>query len=245
MRKKTMPLALCSALLLLFVSNVKAQDENNPKGYIALNGGVGLPIGDYNQSGFAVTGYNIHLSTAIPLFHSKFGIASKFDYGSNSYDGGSLLATIVKNDKFTYVAQSGNYTYTTLLAGIFYTIPLKKISFDFRVMGGMMSMNFPSIAVGATDSSNTTVAVGKGDGSGSAFAYNVGLGMRYSITPKLCLMVNFDYLGSSISYDAKLGALVIDSNGQYAISTTNSNFSQSVSLLNATAGIGWQFGSKK
>jgi hypothetical protein len=241
------------AIIFIAISASAQSDKPKPKGFLALNAGLGLPIGNFagtdfnkNDQGFAILGVNFHLANGIPLFNSHFGIATKIDFGINPVDDVALRLAFrnsINNPSYNYTAKSlSNYTYSTTLIGLFITLPTKRFSFDYRLQAGIMYAKTPTLNFIA---SNNTLIVNSTlyETNATAFAFNIGLGVRYSIVPKLCLLFNIDYLDASPTFTSK-SVTKTSIPGSTDTETSYTTSKQNISLINASFGIGWQFGSK-
>ncbi len=247
--------------LIVFLSmfglqNLKAQtqnaappvSENSTSGFVALNFGTSVPL-SFN---YAKSGYNFDISEGMPIKHSRFGIAFKFDYTGNSFDLNSWFNDNIPNpvpSGYAYAAQSsGNFSSSTVLVGAFITLPLHRFSFDFRIMGGIMFANYPSIAyaVSYTDiyGNVTTVGAGEDAANGSGVAFDLGWGVRYNVSSKICLMLNFDYLSSTPSFSTNIAAAAWDANNNLTTVTQPYSFKHTYAYSIETFGIGWVFGGK-
>jgi hypothetical protein len=258
--------------------------SGKPSGYVSLNFGAANPMGNFgNVSGttgygnYAQAGNMYNLSAGIPLNHSNFGIAlmlgqcyNPFDlnsYMSNFVNSSSVQATLapatLNSSTGTYGPNpnysSPGYSETHFMAGLFYTYPMRRFSFDLRGLIGVMACSLPSVSVligpaTAGDISDEFDII-PNQSSVSAFAYDLGGGIRYLLPIRrrsTCLMLDADILQASTKYN------VTDTHTQYnpplntyngtgtitSVTTSNISGTQPISLVTISIGIGIQFDTK-
>lgn len=246
-------------LAILFYLSANAQ-ETTPTGYISVGGGFNLPIGEYastqandNSAGYAKIGLHYQFTAAIPIAKSRFGVVAKAYLLSNELDENALLDNVIASYPSSYntswtLTIDGSQKINSYLGGLYYTIPLNKISIDFRAMAGLYAISVPfrSIELVVQDASgigfgnyyfNTTVK--------NSIAYDFGTSLRYSITNHFCLLLNVDLLRLDYERETSQSASTIyyPTNGQ-STSTTQYSYDIStkpIALINCGIGFGYQF----
>jgi hypothetical protein len=168
-------------------------------GYVAINGGFGIPNGDFSSTGNATGGKIFSISAGFPGIISHCGIAFKFDEGTNGMNQTGLLGMLSSQNGFPNIHYSiagvwGKYSYKTLLTGLYLTYPNKYFTVDGRVLFGAMFASIPSLSVNYKDSAGNTGTYYQAKTSGSAFAMDMGIEVRYAVMAKLSVMLSIDYL---------------------------------------------------
>jgi len=223
---------LISALLFAAVLPTKAQNSNTqsqgnssgipPTGYsIAISLGSSTPVGSFADR--AQTGLNFNLSSELPIKHSHFGIALMLGGQTNGYNTSAFISAAGFSS-----ATANNFVSDNLLVGGFATIPVHRFSFDFRLMVGSMICEYPNIS--ATDYSGNTYQFTFT--SEKVGAIDLGAGVRYNLSSKLTLMLNWNYIsGANATFN---GTGTFDNSISVPITIT-----KAFSVFNATWGVGW------
>ena len=249
-------------LQLAMLTTAQDSDKAKPTGYVSINGGSSVPLGEYSDVyiGGASTGSNFNVAYSIPfLFKNHMGLATNFStcsYGASDQpfieQQRSLLESVgyQYGTDFTFKSRSGDVSYTQyrILIGMYSTIPLKKrLSIDSRILFGVNFVDRPAFVIYFDDKADNYTATYKQYSTNStAFAYDLGIGVRYNLGKKqrLCITVNFDYVGSTASFDVKSKAIYKDNNGLSDEGMKTVTQSYSVSSFNTTVGFGYVFGNK-
>lgn len=221
--------------------------QEKSKSYIFINTGATIALGDFskaeagtfnnwnNTAGFAKTGLALSLDGAFFLTQ-KFSLAGSFYYADHgtftSTDAAKLGASYT--DAFavdyTTVSTSGRYQSLVVLVGPQYSIPLKKLTVDVRVMAGLMkSLSTPSMTVELEDQSSFT----QNSSAASAFGWQAGAGVRYPLKGKWGLSLKADYFSSN-------GVAIDNSNRNNSAGRLVTN--QPMSWLNVTTGVTYSLG---
>ncbi len=249
---------LSLSLFLLFQCSSQAQNtpppapvsDNPTTGFIALGFGSAMPLGDYGStsnstaSGYAQSGSIIDISAGIPINHSNFVIALKFDNFSNGYDIQSYSNNFVANSPGydVEVINSGGYHGETALIGLYGTIPIHNFVFDYRFMGGFMFASYPAINYTVTDNNVDTVTnFNQSSSNSTAFAFDIGIGLRWNVSHHFCLRLDYDYLSANPSFTPTLTQINTNYGNTVSVPYT---YRQKFTLENATFGIGYVFGRK-
>ncbi len=223
-------------------------------GYIAVGRGFGVPNNSFVSNGNAANGKVYSVSAAFPGIISHCGFAFKFDYGANGVNETQLQTSLNSNNQASFpnintslAGAAGQYTYTTLLAGMCLTYPAKHFAIDARILGGVMFAIVPNLTVNYYDqtSGNNSIYY-QAATSGNAFCFDMGIGIRYAVLPKVCVMLTADYLTASPSFNyvttgAGLtpGGSIIQESGRESIA------GQSFELSNFILSVGYTISARK
>lgn len=243
-----------------------------PTGFLSVNFGLAEPEGTFAQQigtgygGYALPGDLFSLSLGLPVNHSNFGVAVMIGSYSNTYNNDQWTANINNNSNPNNAFfQNANqiqgtyniYSNTTVMGGLYGTLPVGNLSIDGRLMIGAMIGGLPERAFGFYDTANNFYEDDIQPSNPVALAFDAGIGLRYLIgnfgRRKVCLMVNADYLFTNVSYfTPDYQNLVYPYQAQLqtqplpGISPTpdiNGNISGTIpiALFTLTFGIGYQF----
>lgn len=240
-------------------------EPSTPKGFIAVNYGFLNPSGDMSNNiattygGYAQPGVSYSLSGGVPLKGSNFGISFQLGSLTNPFDIGTFTNNFAptqpsaNNINSTTTNNTPYYYEINLMAGLFYTYPVNRFSFDFRAMIGVMFCSLPDIQYSAgqaigynfypTDDYEilgTNVATP---------AVDIGAGLRYSLQRRSCIMLNVDYLAANPNYSTTLQHVDYGpSSAPYSppnLYITPMRGSLPINLLNISLGVGIEFGSTR
>jgi len=235
--------------------NQTNQSENNfgPSGYISINFGFATPEGGFANAvgsaygGYALPGDIFHLSLGIPINHSNFGVAFMLGNYNNEYD---LNTYANNNSEYAIHPDQNYYSETSIMGGFYATVTVGRLSFDGRLMAGMLINNLPEQDYGYSDAEGDMFEYDLQSSNSTSLALDAGGGLRYDIAEfwrrKLCFMVNLDYLYSRVSYSTEQNVYevpVTGPNAGYQVQLLPSpTFSGTfpLQLLNLTFGLGYQ-----
>ncbi|KAA2243023.1 porin family protein [Chitinophaga agrisoli] len=200
--------SLLAAVLLTSVLSVQAQNKKDARSFIGITGGLSLPGGDYSkgdynndQSGFAKTGFNIGVTGAYYFKHSHFGIGGILSYTHYGFKNAQGLADGYKEafdvDSSTVYIKGNNQT-INILVGPYYTVPLGKLSLDFRLLGGLVNATLPGNEVYLEDGLDNRLKQDKS--TASAFGWQGGAAIRYTIVPHIGVFAGVDYFYSKPNF---------------------------------------------
>ena len=185
----------------------KRRIRYTPTGYLALSPGEAYPEGAFKSKGYPVKGGALSFTAAFPGKVSHFGFIFKINYGFNGFNGVHYTTYLTNSLNSPYLAysisQHYQYTYKTLLMGLYYTRPFRKFSVDARFLCGVMMATVPGVTVNITDYGNglNRLTMMSYNASGRAFAFDEGISVRYLLKPRLCLMLDMDNLSASPSFN--------------------------------------------
>jgi len=242
------------SIVLLFGS-IKAQTTsdagstvvNKAKSFIAFSGGIASPMGKFasnkfedSTSGYAKLGSHFALEGAYFLC-SHFGIGGSMNMSSFGVDALPIAAgyrEVFNCD--SAIANSRPYHTVSFLIGPYFSWPVKKFTFDGRLLLGTTTTMSPDIYctvinkyAGPTEGSVSTF-VQTGDNK-TTFGMQVGLGVRYSICKHWMVRLASDYFYSkpNLSFQ-NIGR---SNNVGHIVSTYN----QPITGITGVLGIGYEF----
>lgn len=175
-------MAIVMGLAIAICITPKAYAQRYPV-FGSLSIGPSIPLGSFagttsDKSGFAKTGYTVLLSGGVFL---------------NSPLAVTILATasFAKN-RDPYWGGNTNYMYNAILAGPTYRIKdIGKFSIEVRGLAG-----FSQSQIGESIGCYT---------NGNGFGYDVGVNVRFFISPAWTLNFSTDYLNANIKYNNDYG----------------------------------------
>ncbi|HWY98886.1 MAG TPA: hypothetical protein VNY36_07375 [Bacteroidia bacterium] len=218
-----------------------------PSGYFEIGIGAAEPINSFarevgpSYGGYALPGANLNISFGIPIAHSNFGVALMYNYAWNFHDINSYVDNIQVTDQSNTYMPLGQDVYreSFILGGLFVTIPLQRVSFDFRLMGGLAICALPEVDYGADATSPTASQNFEWDtynSTSTSFASDLGMNIRFRIY-RTSIMADIDYLYADP---------MVNTTQQYTDQFGNSTFSHiggmlPISIMSYSIGIGYQF----
>lgn len=228
-------------IAIAFVSLIAAVGVHAQKITLSVNGGVASPMGNYSKadyadekSGFAKTGYHINISGTYKITKS-FGITALAGYSQFGHKGLLSLAEGYKEDSgtdSTTLNSQGSNRAISILVGPSYSIQAgKKVSISARVLGGYTSTSLSGFQVFYEDYTDNAMSQQKA--TAGAFGFQGGLGIAYKIDKRISILANADYFMSKPTFDITYNNFVVNSGRRL------SAYSQSLSGINATLGIGF------
>jgi hypothetical protein len=185
------------ALCILTFGSIYSQD----KGYIALTIGASSPMGAFSSkntnddsSGLALTGAVVDLSMGYKL-SKTLGVAFMIQKQANQLDGQVFIDNIKQNNPtFSGTVATTSWIANSILVGGYGSFPIaKKISLESRALVGMAYASSPELSINLTDTNGNNAWFQKSSSNGSSFAYVVGVGLKYDLWKKFCLLAHVDY----------------------------------------------------
>ncbi len=236
-----MPERMNRFLIFLFVMTglTTVQAQNKPNTFLEVFGGISAPSGNFNKtdytnptSGFARSGYVAGVSGAL-FFGGNLGLGvtlSQTDYGINT----SALANGYLGDFAVdeATAYSKHYKFNNLLVGPYYSLVFGKLTVDLRGLVGVSAATLPALRVALEDQSEFT----QNKATATGFAYQVGAGVRYTFIKHLGVSLRTDYASTKPKF------VVSYTNVNNSSGRAISSYNETVSSLNGTVGIFYQFG---
>ena len=211
------------------------------KGYVAISIGPSIPIGDFaskdpdnDKAGLAQTGAIFDISFCYKL-GKQLGVSALLRGQANSTDKQVIvneLATQLPSG-VTADVDTGYWSAGALMVGGYGSFPLsKKISFDSKIMFGLLTASSPSFDINL-NSGGGMGWVKQESVSSSAFAYLLGVGLKFDAGKRICLLANVDYMGAKPKFE---NVEIVGSDG--TIQTTN--WEQPYATINIGIGVGYR-----
>lgn len=226
---------------------------NNPKnfdptGFIMVTIGGANPLGSYASAtgtgygGYASGGITESLLAGIPLANTNIGVSLMYAGYANIYDMNSFMSNVAKSDPYNtyYGVYNEDYSERAYMAGVFYTWPVHRVSFDLRLMGGFMVGNLPEITYSAKATDLLASNDFQWDYASSrsiGFGYDIGGDIRVRLRRNFCISLNADYTGASLPLSTY--NTYTDQYGNQTISSVTGAIP--VELFNVSLGLGYQF----
>ena len=225
---------------LRFVVIAFSQD----KGYFAISLGPSIPLGDFaskdmdNESaGFAKPGAIFDLSFGYKL-GKNVGVTALLRGQSNKLDGNAISNEMSKQlpDDVSEQTKVGSWAIGAFLAGVYSSIPVaKQVTFETRLMMGVLSVKAPEILIDLTGPGGTAWVKQK-SASTTAFAYLAGIGIKYDAGKRVAVLANIDYLGAKPQFDnVEITTNLLD------LQNETNDYTQDFGSINVSFGIGYRF----
>ena len=177
--------------------------------------------------GFAKTGVNLNI-TASYLFSDGIGIMLMIGSSSNSFDINTFSSTV--GVPFT---TSDEYNSREYLIGPYISFTeWPKFRFEANAMIGLVTANYPAIALTVVDTTETIAF-----NAGKSFGYSFGGAVKYSINSKIDVSVNAAYTQATIVYPGWTDTYTIPGYYPYVISHTSDVANMPMGILKITAGV--------
>ena len=231
------------AIVLIFsMSLLTLKCQSQEKGYIALSLGSSIPVGEFasqdinnEKAGLAKLGAFIDISYATKLGKS-FGISVLLRGQSNAIDNHRIEAELSKlNPGINFTVSSKNWGASNLMIGGYGSFPLNSdnhSSFETRALIGILSGTSPEILFNATYG-NTSQNYITRSVSATSYSFLIGVGFKFEVSKKLCVLTNVDILGSEPKFNYKV----------ITYSTTpgeSFDFRQQITTVNVGVGVGFR-----
>lgn len=183
------------------------------------------------QNGFASTGFHFDVNASY-MIAGPVGVEVMLGGNLNSFDNATYMT--VNNIKSPATFSGNSYYVGQYLVGPVLSFG-QQLKINVRVLVGLVTTNASTQTETNGASGGAAESFTYTGNAGSGFGYNVGAGIKYNFNDKMGLLVNVDYLGSSISYT---GYKESDS-GFFSGSVTNTTLKSTMALgmINATVGI--------
>lgn len=244
--KKVISLTIAAALWcsLSFGQDKTASDNAKAKSFIGITGGYSSLTGnitksdyDNNSSGYAAkSGYNIAVDGAY-YFSKYIGVGGVFSHSGFNAANLQSMADGYKDafdvDSVT-LTTSKQYGFTNFFVGPYFSFPVKKFTFDVRLLGGLTHATSPKFKVDLEDQLNATFY--QDNASANAFGFQAGIGARYSIIKNLSARLNIDYMY------AKPDFKITNENRANNAGRLITEYHEAISMLNVNLGVAYQFG---
>ena len=154
--------------------------------------------------------------------HVGFGLLCGYTYNSFNVQSYEHDDAMFYPNGLSNIPSSG-YQMFRVLPGLILSYG-KKLSFNFRIIGGVLLLKTPIMGYHGTISQFPFYTKDIESQNGANLAYNFGIGLRYLLSPKISLLLNADYFRSSP-----------------VVSNTDIKYSFEISEISATIGVGYTF----
>ena len=207
------------------------------KGYVGFSLGAAIPVGDFastnassDEAGFAVTGAGFDVSVAYK-FDRNFGLAVMLRGQANGVDAQKLADAIAEETGVSNKVEVKSWNTGSLLVGLHSSVDLtEKLSFEAKAVIGYSNCTSPELKVTYL-STGSDLYVRQKSAVALSFAYLVGVGFKWDIAPKTCLLLKMDYLTAKPQFK---DVEVFNSYLGYS----EADFKQQISTITAGIGIG-------
>jgi len=226
-------------LLTALICNANAQQSN---GYLGIAIGPSIPLGDLasnnldnDAAGLANTGSTLDITFAYKLGGRNFGIRAMLRCQGNPMDAQALAdALAYRNPGVLFTVESKAWSIGGILFGGYGAFPISQTSFfTTRAMIGFLSATSPEITITGTGPTGAAW-IKRSSKDATAFSYLLGVGFKFDLATKLCLLANLDYLGSEPEF---VNVTTTNSLGDLQKNT----WSQVMGILNFTFGVALKF----
>lgn len=201
---------LAAGILLasFFAENAQAQTKN--PSFIGISGGLSLPSGNWHQSvyedeksGYAGNGSVWGIEGA--YFFSKYiGVGALVNYGTYKNKGLSEISNgYIESYEYSKVAtEATRYKTVNFLAGLYYNVPVGKLSITARTLAGITRAKTPEITLSTWGDDDTYDGdITQQSASKTAFGLDGGIGLSYPVYKKFSVALRGDYFYSKPNFD--------------------------------------------
>ncbi len=154
-----------------------------------------------NAAGFAAgAGWNAGVQGCY-YFSPNFGVGGLGSYSMyNAASTENLTAGYRSsfNAPNALVTAKNGYTMWSTLGGLFITIPVESVSFDFRGMAGYASMDTPEMEISLGNNASPIV---QQRGTGGGLAWQAGAGLRVHFSDAISMGLHGDYFSATPDID--------------------------------------------
>jgi hypothetical protein len=223
-------------------------DVSRPSGYFELSLGWAQPIGSFmnasgsGYNGYALPGENINLSLGVPVNHSNIGIAFMVGSCYNTFDINTYVSNIAASDannNYKPLIQDG-YNESFIMGGLYATLPVYRLSIDFRVLGGIAFCYLPEVDYEAYH--YDALAAGYDNyewdtysSRANSFAFGMGADLRYRVR-RFSLMFGVDMISTTPMVNTE--QQYTDPNGNYSYSHVGGYMT--ISIISASIGLAYE-----
>lgn len=225
-------------------------------GYIGLTAGVGLPLGDFEnsdfnniRSGYAKTGYAIN-GTLKFAFTPYFGIALGYSYFNNALNYSKLERDIndsmAKTGSGTTVFKANAWELSGVYLMPVYIFSASNMNIDIGIGGGIFSGTLPatsnSVSYPVPVNGYTNASFIQAESSASNWALTGTIGIRYKLIRDFILSFHADYIYTDITFkDLSQEVTIRGTNQTLKGILFLDDYKQPFRILSISAGIGYQF----
>lgn len=233
--------------MILWCGVTAQKTDTLPKtsSYLSIGIGAAVPVGAFAATSgtglgaYANAGNSRYISGGLIVNKIRLGFVitegafSSF-YKTNTYLGNLKAPDTVKNASFVKQGGGDMYTGGFGMLGIMTDLRAGKLTFDLKLMGGRFTVLFPELAYyeSGTGTVNQNIYVQYDYVSTETYslAFSLGLDARYSFSKHFAVVAEANYLYTQFFYSTIEG-----------ISNTLVGNEATVSIVNITAGVAYQF----
>lgn len=176
--------------------------QSSAQHHIAVNGGVGLPTGNYasesltnSEAGFAETGFQLGVDYT-NIIGDWAGFKASVSYGQNPVNSEFLLNTLKSSYNFNVTqeeASNRSYQHWAIMVGPSLAFKTENFVFNFNTSGGYLNTRYPGIRLslkGEDGIYQYSVTSEQESAKSGGFCFMVNGGLNYKLSSLLVL--NFD-----------------------------------------------------
>jgi len=253
---------ICFLLFSSSLSFLYAQKDSTiktPRAFITVNVGLGIPTNSiyieaisasgYPSGSYGEIGYTVNAFAAIPITHSRFGIAGFISYNAEPFDvnkrflelcGASEDEMDVNNQLLTN--SSSDFKETLLMAGVYYS-PSKKQKIDFKFLMGDNICTLAGYSFTGTSSYSYSthagiytvtenIASSMPLANSSSMAFDIGIDWHFLQMSHFLGLFSADFMYSQAYFNTTYTE---------GINTISEHYRTNYNLLNFNLGIGYRF----
>jgi hypothetical protein len=205
-----------------------------------IDGGLSVPARDFSSSSLIPSSSNSNVDGSAKMgscydiyagfkFLKHIGIMAQYGANNNSFNISGFNSTI--NGNYT---SSGGYVVTGYLLGPYFSIKILKVKIEAKLLGGLVSSNYPTLSSGST-LNGVTSSVVTSFSTGNGFGYGAGAKIKYMmIGGMLGIGLGLDYLGSIIEFK---GINNTESISNLPTISNSYNAKMGIGIIQATLGL--------
>ena len=241
----------CSVFFILTTKGLT--QDNNRKGFTSISFGVSIPTGNFHSNDFN----NIHAGYARAGFVSdislgynilpKLGIIAVsrgqingLDLDDYAFDLTNYFDSGKPSSNTSVSVESSAYSLSGLMAGIYGSFQIKnKLFFEPRILFGISTATLPAMTTKTYSSSTLLTTFVREQATSFAFAYMMGLGAKFNLSNRICLLFNTDFYSAKAKWENVQEIGIGHVTGKTEINYYN--FKQNFGTFNISSGLGFRF----
>jgi len=195
-----------------------------------VDGGISVPSSNYGASALSSSSTFNGSAKLGACYDGYVGfkfiplLGAMVQYGAN-------MNSINTSDWGNNASASGGATVTEYLIGPFLHIKILKLKIEAKLLGGLVSSNYPTISQSSSFNGITSSVVSSFS-TGNAFGYCAGVKIKYMVASILGIGLGVDYVGSDVNFK---GTSTTDA-GPYS-NTESTSGKMNIGILQATLGL--------
>lgn len=205
MKTLLLPLLLLGLVTVSFGQKTFILSMQEKKAFVAVSGGVSLPLGTYghNETGrqpmSAGPGTVVNLSAGYRVM-DRFGLMVRAEQHRNVVRTNAMIDAMGADAASSWTAKAGDWSVTTVMAGPYITVPKGRLSFDGRLLAGWARATMPETQLTGTYGV-TPVSLQTVGSQSSALAMGGGATARYRLSPWLSTHINADFSYAVLTFN--------------------------------------------